>query len=496
MPTVSDGAIPESIKRMSETPAATKKNRRLGGLGMGRGQQRTQERPDVASSRELKDDAAGVAITIADGDWDWDWLAKKLIDTRSLSTKLTESLSAEDCSIQSMADASPTRWHLAHTSWFFETFVLKKLATYEPLDDQFEYLFNSYYNTVGQPFPRARRGMISRPGHDEVLRYRAHVDQHLIDAIQQRSLGEQLFATVEVGIHHEQQHQELILMDIKHALSINPLFPAYRDSTTDTMGDQDPSDRQDWIAGPSGLVEIGHQAKGFAFDNESPVHCVFLQPYQLSSQCVTNQQYREFIADGGYERPDLWLSMGWSTVQNHGWKKPLYWVATDDGDKQFTLGGLTEIRGCDPVCHLSYFEADAYARWSGNRLPTEFEWEAAAKAQLQNEPTEYDGSFADVLLADDRCIDPAASVNHLNNTRLCHAFGNVWEWTSSQYSAYPGFKAAAGAIGEYNGKFMCNQFVLRGGSCATPSGHIRPSYRNFFPPETRWQFSGLRLARS
>lgn len=404
---------------------------------------------------------------------------------RSVTEWLCEPLTPEDCVIQSMPDVSPTRWHLAHTTWFFETFVLSPAqADYQPVEPAFEYLFNSYYNSVGQQFPRAQRGMLSRPTLQQVLAYRRQVDQRIDDFFEDVNGDDDrvlLLDVVELGLNHEQQHQELILTDIKHVLSCNPLFPVYRELPAATS--QRPIGELGWVDFAEAVRWIGHDGTGFAFDNESPRHRVLVPAFQLATRLVTNGEYLAFMEDGGYERPDLWLSLGWDHVRRLSWNAPLYWIRRGGGWQQFTLGGLRQIDAAEPVCHVSYFEADAYARWAGARLPTEFEWESVA-AELP-----LHGNFMEQAH-----MHPAPLPKPAGPTPA-QLFGDVWQWTSSSYGPYPGYKTAAGALGEYNGKFMCNQYVLRGGSCATPQTHIRPTYRNFFPPESRWQFSGIRLAR-
>ncbi len=394
-----------------------------------------------------------------------DWYSR-YESTRHLSERILAPLSAEDCAIQSMADASPTRWHLAHTTWFFETFLLKSLAGYEVYDVSFEYLFNSYYNAVGEQFPRSQRGLISRPGLKETLAYRRHVDQAMADLLAAENLTPDQSQVLAIGLNHEQQHQELMLTDIQHVLSCNPLDPIYQ---PDRVTSENLSELS-WISVDEALAWIGTDTDDFAFDNERPRHRFFLDAYRIANRCVTNGEYLAFMSDGGYERPEFWLSQGWNTVREQGWRAPMYWSRSGDGWNQFTLAGRRPVRDQDSVSHVSYFEADAYARWAGCRLPTEQEWEYAV---LQDLPSQ---------------ASP--------NPRLGDAIGNLWQWTASQYIAYPGYRPPPGALGEYNGKFMCNQFVLRGGSHATPPGHIRPTYRNFFPPEARWQFSGIRLARN
>ncbi len=401
---------------------------------------------------------------------------------RAFSLALSAPLSPEDCCIQSMPDVSPTRWHLAHTTWFFETFLLKKIEGYKPFDERYEYLFNSYYNTIGQQFPRHRRGTISRPGLAEVLDYRHYVDDHL-DQLLNREVDLDL-DVLELGLQHEQQHQELMLTDIKHVLFCNPAYPSYHE---DLQFPTEPKGTESgWHDFESSILRIGaSESVDFAYDNEGPQHEQLVHGCQLATQCVTNGEFLQFIEADGYGRPEHWLSMGWSEVQDSKWTHPLYWIPTDAGWHEFTLSGLRPLQEDAPLCHISYFEADAYARWKGCRLPTEFEWERAAN----HIPISSDNLvFADLLQAHAQPFHPAQR----GSSSL---LGNIWEWTASPYTAYHGYTAPEGAIGEYNGKFMCNQFVLRGGSCATSSNHIRSSYRNFFPPEARWQFSGIRLAR-
>jgi len=408
-------------------------------------------------------------------------LRQRFAGVRGFSETLIAPLKPEDCVIQSMPDVSPTRWHLAHTTWFFETFVLKAfLPKYEPLHPAFEVLFNSYYNTVGEQFPRSRRGLLSRPTLEEVKDYRCAVDEHVVDLLAKPSINATEIARVmEIGLQHEQQHQELMLTDIKHVFSCNPLHPVYRERTCGQgSGETLPLS---WLSFGEGLFQIGHDGAGFAFDNEYPRHRTFVESFQLADRLTTCGEFLDFIEDDGYARPELWLSEGWRLVGEEGWQAPLYWSNRDGQWQQFTLEGMRGIERNEPVCHVSYFEADAFARWSGARLPTEAEWEIAARSQ----PTE--GNFVE-----SEALHPVPCGKTVG---LRQIFGDVWEWTSSQYSPYPGYFAAEGALGEYNGKFMCNQFVLRGGSCATSQSHIRPSYRNFFPPDARWQFSGIRLAR-
>ncbi len=418
-------------------------------------------------------------------------LAIQFCQVRAFSEAIAAPLAAEDCVIQSMPDVSPTRWHLAHTTWFFETFFLKHKPGYEPFNSEFDYLFNSYYNTLGEQFPRAKRGLLSRPTVTEVLQYRKYVDECVLHCLESANLSLQGMAVIEIGLNHEQQHQELMLTDIKHVLSCNPLFPVYAKTELPVASVPEPAE---FVAFDEGLYEIGHAGKGFAYDNESPRHQIFLDAFALSNRLVTVREYLEFMDDGGYRKPDCWLAMGWQSAAEEGWAAPLYWHNKDGKWFHFTLSGLHPIDLDAPVCHVSYFEADAFARWAGARLPSEAEWEIAST----NIPEQ--GNFADQFFASERTVQPAAPEPTepigSGTTSLRQMFGDAWEWTYSPYMPYPGYAPAEGALGEYNGKFMCGQFVLRGGSCATPSGHIRRSYRNFFPPSARWQFSGIRLARN
>ena len=407
-------------------------------------------------------------------------LAMRYRSVRAVTESLAAPLSAEDCALQSMPDASPVKWHLAHTSWFFETFLLEPhLPGYRVQDPAFRFLFNSYYNAIGERHPRPKRGLLSRPSLAAVHAYRAHVDAAMVTLLD-RGMSPASAALVELGLNHEQQHQELILTDVKHLLSCNPLKPAYLPQHAAAETTRTTS--QSWIEFGEGLVDIGHDGSGFAFDNEGPRHREYLKAYALASHPVTNAEYAAFMADGGYRRPELWLSEGWDWLNAGGVAAPLYRDDADSAALQFTLHGMRPLEADAPVCHVSLFEADAYARWAEARLPTEAEWEAAAA------PVAIDGHFLEDGGYHPR---PAGS----GGAGLSQLFGDVWEWTQSAYAPYPGFRAAAGAVGEYNGKFMCNQYVLRGGSCATPRSHIRASYRNFFPASARWQFSGFRLAR-
>ncbi len=402
---------------------------------------------------------------------------------RAFSEYLCEPLVTEDFVVQSMPDVSPTKWHLAHTSWFFETFVLQPHAPwYRPLDEAYSFLFNSYYVQAGPRHAREQRGYISRPTVEEIFDYRRHVDAAMGRLFGEESTADSaLESLVTLGLHHEQQHQELILTDIKHVLSVNPLRPAYRSRPEAATA---PAEPLRWVEYSGGVHPIGHEGGGFAYDNEGPRHRVFLEPFQLADRPVTNGEYLEFIEDGGYSRPELWLSLGWAAVEAGGWQSPFYWERRDDEWWSYTLAGMRPLDPAEPACHITYFEATAYAQWADARLPTEFEWEVAAGA------SPLEGNFADSGRFHPAPAEPSSAGG------LRQIFGDVWEWTSSHYSPYPGFRPAPGAVGEYNGKFMSNQFVLRGGSCVTPPGHIRATYRNFFPADAAWQFSGLRLARS
>jgi ergothioneine biosynthesis protein EgtB len=398
---------------------------------------------------------------------------------RNTTTALTEPLEREDYVVQSMTEASPAKWHLAHTSWFFETFLLGETADYKPFHPQFKVLFNSYYQQVGAMHSRPHRGLLSRPTVDEVLNYRRHVDAAVDALLQAGDLEPSQLAVLETGLHHEQQHQELIVTDLKHMFSHNPLRPAYL-AESPVHAEQEASVLS-WVDHPGGLLWVGREGEGFTFDNETPRHRQFLQPFAVASRLVTCGEYLQFMADGGYERPELWLSEGWEAVRREGWSAPLYWERRADGWSHFTLSGMRRVDAAEPVVHVSYFEADAYANWTSYRLATEAEWEVLAK------DLPIQGNFLD-----DRNFHPTASAG---GDGVAQVFGDAWEWTRSPYAPYPGYRAAPGALGEYNGKFMVNQMVLRGGSCATPSDHIRASYRNFFHPGARWQYSGIRLVR-
>ncbi len=461
--------------------------------------------------------SSGVSTTAADRK---SALGARYADVRRITEQLVEPLSAEDMMVQSMSDASPVKWHLAHTSWFFETFLLTPhLPRYQPLDPQYCFLFNSYYKQLGAHPNRAIRGTFSRPTLEQVRRYRAHVDSGMHLLLEKHAA--ELLDVVELGINHEQQHQELIVTDIKHALWSNPLRPAYlSDDRVAQVSDpgtrvEDPR-HTNWCEFAGGEYEVGHADEGFAFDNESPRHRVYLDPFRLASRLVTNAEYLEFINGGGYRQPELWLSDAWDHLSAAGWQAPLYWEQRDNVWLAFTCAGMQPVAPDEPVCHISFYEADAFARWAGARLPREEEWEVAAESSVVSrqspEQTLRKGTALavpngrrEVRALAPEGLGPELQPNLLDtgrfhptpardDTGLQQMFGDVWEWTASPYVAYPGYRAAAGALGEYNGKFMCNQMVLRGGSCATPASHIRATYRNFFPPHARWQFMGIRLA--
>jgi len=402
---------------------------------------------------------------------------------RQQTQVLAEPLEPEDFVVQSMPDASPVKWHLAHTTWFFETFVLAAaLPDYRPRFPQYNYLFNSYYNAVGERISRDKRGLLSRPSIAEVRRYRDEIDARVEDWLGSAddSALAKLGSTFVLGLHHEQQHQELILTDIKHAFASNPLRPIYRDRDPDRPLEPTPLS---WTSYPSGLRQVGHEGSGFAFDNEGPRHPEYVGAFGIANRLATNAEYLEFIADGGYDRPEFWLSDGWVACKARGWSGPMYWDMQEGRRVAQTLAGPLDVPPDEPVTHVSFYEADAFARWSGARLATEAEWETAA----QGRPIE--GNFVEAGR-----YHPAAPPNPGEGGPL-QLFGDAWEWTRSPYTPYPGYRAAAGALGEYNGKFMCNTIILRGGSCATPRSHVRATYRNFFGPEARWQFTGIRLAR-
>jgi ergothioneine biosynthesis protein EgtB len=398
-------------------------------------------------------------------------LAARFQAVRQITEKLCEPLAIEDYGLQSMPDCSPPKWHLAHTTWFFETFLLADQPPYHP---QYNFLFNSYYESVGERWPRPARGLLSRPTVAEIKEYREVVNERMLARLN-HGCDPQQQAILELGLHHEQQHQELLLTDLKHAFGLNPLFPVYHpiDPTPPAL-----SPRLDWYEFPAGVREIGHRGTEFAFDNEGPRHRVFLEPFAVASRPVTVGEFLEFMAADGYNRAEYWLSDGWATCRAQEWQAPLHWHRVGDSWHCYTLGGLRPLELAEPVCHVSFYEADAFARWAGERLPTEAEWETAAGDRLT------DGHFLD-----------SGRYHPLPDRGRGQWWGDVWEWTASPYTAYPGFVPLAGGLGEYNGKFMCNQMVLRGGSCVTPADHLRPTYRNFFPPEARWQFSGFRLAK-
>ncbi len=414
-------------------------------------------------------------------------IAKRYRAVREATEQLCAPLSPEDCGAQSMPDASPAKWHLAHTSWFFETFVLERaLEAFVPFQPDFRVLFNSYYKAVGDQHPRPERGLLTRPSLDLIFEYRAHVDRSVL-ALLSAEDSRDFLGAIELGIEHECQHQELILTDVKHLLSRNPLHPAYHPEVAQRASADKPLE---WIGFEERLGWIGTAGEGFSFDNERPRHRVFIEAFELATRPCTNAEYAAFIEDGGYRRPELWLSDGWETALARGWEAPLYWQRDSSGWMAMTLAGYRELRDCEPVCHVSYYEADAFARWMAARLPTEAEWETAAAGLSVEGNFVETGLFHPAAIPSARTSDQRGAPSGLNQM-----FGDVWEWTQSDYTAYPGFRPLEAGFGEYNGKFMCNQRVLRGGSCASPRSHMRPTYRNFFPPDARWQFSGIRLAR-
>ena len=409
-------------------------------------------------------------------------LLKRFNSIRNFSLEICKPLITEDYVIQSMPDASPTKWHLSHTSWFFETFVLKEAVNnYKSLHPQYAYLFNSYYIQAGERFERPKRGLLSRPSVEEVYQYRDYVDKNMVEFLENGSEENflKLAPVIEIGLHHEQQHQELMLTDIKHVFSINPLYPVYLDIDDKKINNL-PSIK--WIPFEEGVYQIGHDENGFSYDNETPRHKVYVEPFLLASRLITNGEYIKFIEDEGYNRPELWLSDGAAAVAAENWKTPIYWKKVDNEWWNFKLTGFRKVNPDEPVCHVSFYEADAFARWAGGRLPTEAEWEIAVS------DTEINGNFVE-----NRNFHPVPVQDE--NNELKQMYGDVWEWTRSSYSPYPGYKTLPGALGEYNGKFMSSQMVLRGGSCATSNTHIRKTYRNFFPPNARWQFMGIRLAK-
>ena len=434
-------------------------------LGFGKGPH-SHARMQIASHTALAQAADGIKLV--------QWYQR----VRAVTADLCRSLASEDMVVQSMPDASPAKWHLAHTTWFFEHFLLTSHDnSYRPFNRDFNYLFNSYYRTVGAMHPRPERGLLSRPVAAEVMRYRTYADEYMLGLIEKHAADKAFAFLVTLGLHHEQQHQELILTDILHLFSLSPLKPAWRDLPPPPVASAPPLQ---YLPRPEGLFDIGHAGGGFAFDNETPRHRVFVPAHAIANRPVTNDEYRDFIRAGGYQAPELWLSDGWAAVQRENWNRPLYW--SEDMTAEFTLGGMRGMDCNAPVCHVSYYEADAFARWAGARLPAEAEWETFA-AQFPIEGN----------LMESGLFHPRAAQADGDKPR--QLFGDVWEWTASAYAAYPGFKPLAGSLGEYNGKFMVNQLVLRGGSCATPLSHLRVSYRNFFPPHVRWQFTGIRLAR-
>ena len=424
---------------------------------------------------------------------------------RNFTTGLCANLEPEDYVVQSIPDVSPTKWHLAHTTWFFETFILKNwLPGYRAEIPEYAFLFNSYYNAAGTMHRRDLRGLISRPTVKEAQRYRSSIDSHIGDLLPSadKKLLEEIEPILILGMHHEQQHQELLLTDIKHVFAQNPLYPVFRErQPSQDCGSASKIDNPGAQTMPMGFVdfqeatvEIGHDGSGFAYDNESPRHRVLVPSFSLASRPVTNGEYIAFIDDNGYARPEFWLSLGWMTVNEQGWQAPLYWTKRDGTWWNFTLSGFRPVEENEPVAHVSYFEADAYVNWAGARLPTEFEWERAAfDCAIEGNFVETERFHPQPLVASAQ--DRSANGRIRRGEHLQQMFGDVWEWTRSAYAPYPGYRAAPGALGEYNGKFMCNQYVLRGGSCATSCTHIRRTYRNFFQPEKRWQFTGIRLAR-
>ncbi len=404
-------------------------------------------------------------------------------EIRRVTETLCGPLGVEDYVIQAMPEASPARWHLGHVSWFFDAFILSPyLPGFRPPDERYHYLFNSYYNEAGPQWAREQRGSLSRPTVAEVYDYRVRVDRAVVELVE-RSAPEELeslASLIALGLNHEQQHQELLITDIKYNLSVNPLRPAYHDRTVPAATHAAP---MRWVGFEGGMSWTGHGGDGFAFDNEWPRHKSYIPPFRIASRLVNNGEFLEFVEAGGYSRPEYWLSDGWKTVQREAWKTPLYWELLDGEWSTFTMSGMQPVDLGAPVCHVSYYEADAFARWRGARLPTEHEWEHAAGSAT------VDGTFLDAGV-----YQPLAG--DVGGEQLAQMFGDVWQWTQSPYTPYPGFRPWEGALGEYNGKFMVNQMVLRGGSCATPQSHYRPTYRNFFPPDARWQFSGIRLANS
>jgi len=428
-------------------------------------------------------------------------LRDRFHQVRKFTNALCAGLEPEDCVVQSMPDVSPTKWHLAHTTWFFETFIVKKFVPgYRAEIPEYAYLFNSYYNAAGDMHRRDLRGLISRPTMSQAQRYRASIDSHIDDLLSNpdENLFDEIESILVLGIHHEQQHQELLITDIKHVFAQNPLYPVFRSGrarppSAPKISTEGSAIRPyQFVEFDEQIAEIGHNGDGFAYDNEEPRHQALVTAFLLATRPVTNGEFIAFIEDNGYGRPEFWLSLGWMTVNEQRWNAPLYWTKRDGAWWNFTLSGLRPVDESEPVTHVSYFEADAYANWAGARLPTEFEWERAALSC----PSE--GNFVETELFHPVPVAVASAVSAKKpqqHRHLVQMFGDVWEWTRSAYSPYPGYRAAPSALGEYNGKFMCNQYVLRGGSCATSRTHIRCTYRNFFQPEKRWQFTGIRLAR-
>ncbi len=442
--------------------------------------------PQTVSSNAVADFApasAGASARVSGPERDPSALAVRFGSIRDYTESLCASLDPEDCVAQSMPEASPTKWHLAHTTWFFETFVLyEHVADYTPFHPAFGFLFNSYYNGSGERHKRSERGVLTRPTLAEVLTYRAHVNERMCALLSGCRLNSahDLQRVVEIGLQHEQQHQELILTDIKHLFAQNALLPAYRPSLTTAAGS---ADELGWTDVPEGVQAIGYEGDGFSYDNERPKHRVFVEHCQIADRLISNGEYRAFMADGGYRKPELWLDEGWAIVQREGWRTPLYWRGGPDGYSEFTLAGERELCDAEPVAHVSYIEADAFARWAGARLASEAEWEIACGSR----PVE--GNFVDSAR-----LHPAIA-GESDGAGARQLFGDLWEWTCSGYAAYPGYRPDTGTLGEYNGKFMCNQFVLRGGSCASSQSHLRSTYRNFFHAPDRWQFTGIRLCK-
>ncbi len=412
-----------------------------------------------------------------------DTLIDRFQTIRDFSLYLSDPLEKEDYVIQAIENTSPTKWHLAHVSWFYETFVLEKaIPDYESLHPQYSYIFNSYYLQTGEPHTRSKRGLLSRPTVDQVLEYRAYVNEQVLNFLDGASEEEltEFGPVIEIGNHHEQQHQELMITDLKYMFAQNPLYPKYKE--LDRPEGEQP-DAMSWVSFDEGIYEIGNNGGEFTYDNEHPRHRKFLEPFVMADRLITNGEFMEFMEDGGYQRSPLWLDDGWATVNKNNWDSPLYWCKRDDGWYHYTLGGLRKVNPHEPVTHVSYYEADAFARWADARLPREAEWEVAAG----DKP--YEGNFVEEGHFHPRPLQK-------NSDELKQMYGDVWEWTMSSYEPYPGYQPLPGALGEYNGKFMCSQYVLRGGSCATSKRHIRKTYRNFFYPDARWQFNGIRLAKN